>query len=131
MIENWKPIEETKGKYRISDKGRVLHVSADRMLVPSIDKDGWPVVSLYVAGDDKTRVRCISRRVHKLVATAFLTKPSQNFVVIAIDGDKTNCDKANLLWTKRSGYLGRRSDKRSTNTRNSEPSGKETLATAP
>lgn len=109
MKEVWRNIEEFKGLYQISNLGRVK--SIDRMityrtgikrftrgkiLTVSKNKLGYPQITL--SKNDKEH----SRRIHRLVAQAFLPNPNNYKEVNHIDGNKSNNVVTNLEWCDRS-----------------------------
>lgn len=96
--EFWKEIEEGReGIYWVSNLGRVksLHGGVERMLSLRIDKEGYRRVSLYNREDKR-----VERRVHRLVATAFLPNPDNKPIVCHIipinDGGTDAVD--NIYW---------------------------------
>ena len=96
--EFWKEIEEGKeGIYWVSNLGRVKTLSRDmeRILSLRIDKEGYRRVCIY-----NREGRRIERRVHRLVATAFLPNPDNKPIVCHIipinDGGTDAVD--NIYW---------------------------------
>ena len=98
MEEEWKPIKGYEGLYEVSNMGRVksLHRSKGIILKQSIHTNGYMYAGLYKNG---TR---ISKRVHRLVATAFIRNPNNYDVVNHKDGNKKNNTVDNLEWCTRS-----------------------------
>lgn len=105
MKELWKDIKGYEGCYQVSNLGRIK--SLDRMtnnqygeyfmkgriLKNSIIKDkGYCRVSLN-NGNGK-----ISKRVHRLVAEAFIPNPENKLEVNHKDGNKLNNCVSNLEW---------------------------------
>ena len=96
--EIWKDINGFDG-YQISSYGRVrcfrdFHgniVDQYRNLKPLLNKDGYFYVDLYKDGKQ------IHKRIHRLVADAFLGK-NDHLVVNHIDGNKKNNMVENLEW---------------------------------
>ena len=108
MKEIWKDIEEFEGIYQVSNLGRVR--SVDRMIIYrtgakrltkgttlsiSQNKLGYLQVSLHK--EDKM----YSRRVHRLVAKAFIPNPNNYKEINHIDGIKENNCVDNLEWCDR------------------------------
>ena len=98
MEEEWRPVKEYEGLYEVYNMGRVrsLHTSQVRILKPSMNHSGYTNVWLH---KDGTR---ISKRVHRLVATAFIRNPNNYEVVNHKDGNKKNNTVDNLEWCTRS-----------------------------
>lgn len=90
-METWKDIEGFPG-YQVSDFGRVRsfrdnrgNISSEfKILSPRINKDGYLELTLYTLEHRK-----VTKRVHRLVACAFLG-PHPGLVVNHIDGNKVN-----------------------------------------
>lgn len=84
-------IDGEKSGYLISNKGRVYSTKTNKELIPSIDRDGYLVVALYVNGEMKYF------RVHGLVMEYFNEALVYCFETINhIDGDKANNEIDNL-----------------------------------
>ena len=81
--------------YLISDKGEVYSLYTKKYLSPRITRLGYAVVSLYQDGTTK------SKRVHRLVAEAFIPNPSNLPEVNHKDENKLNNDVTNLEWCDR------------------------------
>lgn len=101
--EEWKDIKGYEGLYQVSDWGRVkslarYHVKNDRILKLSPDKDGYLKTTFRTENSVKTK------KVHKLVAEAFIPNPENKPVVghtkSLPDGteDKTANEAWNLEW---------------------------------
>lgn len=102
--EAWKPVVGFELTYEVSDQGRVR--SLDRLvwrpttpfrrkgaiIKPQLDGDGYPKVALG---------RAHQRRVHRLVAEAFLPNPEQLPEVDHINAVKVDCRAVNLRWCSR------------------------------
>ena len=105
MDELWKPIPGREGEYEVSDAGRVRSVArmvrrdpyppfklTARVLVASRDGDGYLKVALG---------RKSQKKVHRLVAEAFIENPKCLPEVDHIDANKENCAVSNLRWCTR------------------------------
>lgn len=95
--ESWKHIDSYEGRYEVSDRGRVRNIITGRILKPWITDTGYLLVSLYGNGE-----RPEKRRVHRLVAFAFLGEPGPDQEVCHGDGTRTNNAVYNLRWGTRS-----------------------------
>lgn len=86
-MEIWKEIPSTEGRYEISNYGRVKRNAyikvrsngrkqtfGQKILATSIDSHGYAQACYYVGGEKTVRL------VHRLVAEAFLTPPSQELI---------------------------------------------------
>lgn len=87
--EVWKEIPGYYGKYFVSSLGRVLslHNNLPRILKQYRCQDGYLYVDLN--GD---------KRVHRLVAKAFIPNPYNKAEVHHIDLNRTNNAASNLMW---------------------------------
>lgn len=86
-MEKWKRIKDFPN-YSVSNEGRVKNNTSGRIIAPWIDTNGYPSVHLGKP----------IRRVHKLVAEAFVPNPFGLSENNHKDGDKTNCNEWNLEW---------------------------------
>lgn len=98
-MEIWKDIKGYEGLYQVSNLGRVkslkrYHVNSDRIMNFTPDKDGYLRVCLR---KDK---QCLTKRVHRLVAEAFIENddPEHKIVVNHKNEDKTLNTVENLEW---------------------------------
>lgn len=83
--EEWRLVAGTEDYY-VSNKGRFRR--GKKLLKTSCGADGYPRVNI---GKNK-------KRLHRLVAEAFIPNPDNLPVVDHIDGDKTNACVENLRW---------------------------------
>lgn len=99
--EDWRAIKGLEGRYEVSDMGRVR--SLDRI----VPRDGYPfrskgrVLKITLDGDGYPKVtmgRGCQRKIHRLVAEAFIPNPENLPEVDREDTDKLNCRKENLRW---------------------------------
>lgn len=97
MTEIWKIIENTEGKYEISNTGRVIslnyggHGKAKEM-TPVKDKKGYMRLRITQNGKNTTK------KLHRLVAIAFVPNPENKPEVNHKDGNKENNNADNLEW---------------------------------
>jgi hypothetical protein len=91
--ERWLPIAGFEGRYEVSDLGRVLGVTRQRIKQPTIDPQGYPYVSLSRGKGDSARIR-----VHVLVTRAFLGPCPEGMEVLHGDGDPTHSALSNLRY---------------------------------
>lgn len=100
-MEQWKDIPGFEGCYQISDQGRVR--SLDRkatsgktlpgqIINPIVQKSGYHHVGLWRGGV------CYQRRVHRLVAQAFIPNPENKPTVNHLNEDKGDNRVENLEW---------------------------------
>lgn len=89
----YKDISGYEGLYRVSDTGEVFSIRAGRVLKPIVGNMGYVYVHLC-KGKNGTKVK----RLHRLVAEAFIPNPLKLPQVNHIDGDKSNNAVSNLEW---------------------------------
>lgn len=95
MKEIWKDVEGYEG-YQVSNKGRVKslnfrHTGKERILKSNPD-GGYCLVSLYRNG------KRTSKKIHRLVATAFIPNPENKPEVNHINHNKRDNRASNLEW---------------------------------
>ena len=93
--EKWRYIKGYEGYYRINTYGVVESCRYDRLMEPTMLKNGAYAVSLTVDGEHKF---C---SLHRLVAETFIPNPSGVLRVKPKDGNYSNCDVRNLEWYKK------------------------------
>ena len=76
--------------YSVSDDGKVRNNKTGKILSPYTDSNGYPTVRLYRAGGSS------AKRVHRLVAEAFIPNPLNLHDINHKDGNKNNNHKLNL-----------------------------------
>ena len=92
--EEWRDVVGYEGRYQVSSMGRVKSFkwNKERFLKPSMDKDGYLLVTLCAGGKPKTL------KVHRLVCEAFHENPDNKPQVNHINEDKTDNRACNLEW---------------------------------
>lgn len=108
-IELWKDIKDYEGLYQVSNLGNVKsldrynmqangkcknynHIYKGKVLKQFKNNAGYMQVQLSY------KYKSIPKRVHRLVAEAFLENPNNHNCVNHIDGNKTNNNVNNLEW---------------------------------
>jgi hypothetical protein len=94
-MENWKDVKGFEEMYQVSNLGRVksFKCNKEKILKPSINGAGYLSLSLFKDGRDYTK------RVHILVAEAFLEHIPDNTFTIVVDhkdGNILNNEEDNL-----------------------------------
>ena len=85
-------IIEEAPNYKVSSTGEVWSEKSKGFLKQKTNKDGYNEVTLHVNGDR------LYRKVHRLVAMAFIPNPNNLPIVHHRDGDPSNNDDSNLKW---------------------------------
>lgn len=96
-MERWAPIQGYGGSYEVSDQGNVRSLKyRNRAEVRKIkqhkDRKGYLLVSLCKEG------KMLTKKVHRLVATAFIPNNEDRPQVNHINGDKADNRATNLEW---------------------------------
>ena len=91
---SWKPIliDNRITDYEVSDIGFIRNIKTGRMLSGSHDSRGYKTVSIYLGK------KLYTKKVHRLVAEAFIPNPENKPTVNHKDGNKENNDITNLEW---------------------------------
>lgn len=101
MEEVWKDIKGYEGKYKISNLGRILmsgiHSNGrkygEKIKKTRVDKNGYEYANLTDwEGNVKTR------KIHQLVACAFIPNTENKPCIDHIDCNRTNNNVSNLRW---------------------------------
>lgn len=92
-MEQWRPVVGYEGLYEVSNLGRVKSFSYKaRVLKQNLDPRGRPVIFLSLDCKKGTR------RIHTLVAEAFIGSRPDGAVVCHKDGNTLNCSVSNLYY---------------------------------
>lgn len=78
--------------YQVSSEGQVRNSSTGKVLSGGVDKDGYAFV-LLCRGKERKNVK-----VHRLVASTWLTSDMQKVYVQHVDGNRKNNAVSNLRW---------------------------------
>jgi hypothetical protein len=89
MQESWIKVKGFE-LYSVSDQGKIRNDKTGRILKGGLDKDGYPQLILCKNGSR------VNRKVHRLVAEAFVLNPDNKPQVNHIDGNKQNNAASNL-----------------------------------
>ena len=101
MEERWRPIIGFEDYYEVSNHGSIRSITRTdsnnhrvkrTVLKPFIDKWGYEIVGIHKNG------KRLTRRVHRLVAEAFIPNPYHYPQVNHKDRDKQNNKVSNLEW---------------------------------
>ena len=97
MEEIWKDIEGYEGLYQVSNFGKIKSIGykKKKILKPTQDHYGYLNVTLYKNKNKK------AKRIHRLVAEAFIANPENKPEIDHIDTDKLNNNVKNLRWVTR------------------------------
>ena len=91
----WKTVSKNKKiLYYISSHGEIYSNLSNKMMSVGAIRGGYKSVTLRTGNDDST-----TRKIHQLVAQAFLPRPKDKNIVNHIDGNKFNNHVSNLEWT--------------------------------
>lgn len=93
--EKWKPIEDFRDKYEISNLGRIKNIRTNHILKMTNQYGDYFCIILY----DETHKR--STRIHREVAKAFIPNPNNYKEINHKDGNKQNNRVENLEWCSR------------------------------
>lgn len=90
-MEEWRVVEEFP-QYKVSNLGRVINTKKNKLMTISIRSNGYCVVKLSKNNVAK------ERKVHRLVAIAFIPNPNNYDCVNHKNEDKTDNRVENLEW---------------------------------
>lgn len=95
--EIWKPIKDYEGLYEVSNLGRIKSrgYKKEKILKATKDNNGYLLVYLYKGGKRKTF------KLHRIVATAFITNPNKLPEINHKDENKENNHVSNLEFCDR------------------------------
>jgi hypothetical protein len=95
LEEEWRPVTGYEKYYLVSNKGRVksLHGKDKNKLMAQQLRSGYPSVVLSRTGE-----KWKHKRVHRLVAEAFVANPLNKSWVDHVDEDRLNACADNLRW---------------------------------
>lgn len=92
-MEEWKIVAECP-TYSVSSFGRIKNNNTNKIIKLHTDKDGYKDIG-FSNGNRKSR---LYRRIHRIVALAFIPNPDNLPLVNHIDGVKDNNHVDNLEW---------------------------------
>lgn len=96
-MEKWKPVKGFEN-YEVSDMGNIKslnynHTGEAKILKPGKQRGGYLYINLY------KNAKRYSKKIHRLVAEAFIPNPEGKPQVNHIDGNKKNNKLSNLEWS--------------------------------
>ena len=106
MGEIWKPIKGYEGLYSVSSFGRIksnMRISSNGRSLSTSILDGNIKNKYRIVGLCKN-AKSHGFRVHRLVARAFIPNPEDKNMIIHKDGDKSNNNIDNLIWSSQKQY---------------------------
>lgn len=94
--EVWRNVAGFESYYEVSDAGNVRRKGKGGIMKPGTHRDGYKTVVLSIS------CKSYPRKVHRLVATAFIENPKKKEQVNHINGIKSDNRLVNLEWATRS-----------------------------
>ena len=88
-MKEWRIIEEC---YEVSNTGEVRRLGTEYVMKTRIDRYGYEIITLHVRG------KALTRKVHRLVALAYVPTDDVSLTVDHVDDDKLNNRPENLQW---------------------------------
>ena len=95
--ELWKEIPDTNSMYYVSTYGRVYSMHKERLMKLHINDAGYQYIRYREISTNKER----NKKVHRLVAQAFIPNQDNKVEVNHIDGIKVHNSVTNLEWVTR------------------------------
>jgi len=105
--ETWLPVKGYEGLYEVSNMGRVYSIKTKKVLVPlkalpSIKYRKFKKISPYLKVGLYKENKKKNKKLHRLVAEAFIENPDNKPYVNHINEIKTDCTAFNLEWVTES-----------------------------
>ena len=94
--EIWKPVVGFEKYYKVSNLGNIFSIRSKRLLIVKPKYTGYMDIELNIYG------KVYYKRVHRLVAEAFIPNPHHKEQVNHLDGNKLNNKVSNLEWATQS-----------------------------
>ena len=90
--EQFKPIKDFEGLYEAGNLGNIKNIKFNRILKPSTDSYGYNILTLYKNN------KAVTKKVHRLIAIAFIANIKNKPQVNHINGIKNDNRIENLEW---------------------------------